>query len=62
LTDHVGVTRLIVLPRIVAIVNWSIAFNDQLRLCTVKVSDVVAKLVLPPELESQHLAVAEFSP
>jgi hypothetical protein len=40
-------------PLLIRFVRGSVTLNDQLRFATIKVGDVVTKLMLPSELESK---------
>jgi hypothetical protein len=53
LRDHVRVTLLIVMPLLVGFVYRAIAFNNQLGIATIEVSDIVSKLMLSSEFESE---------
>jgi hypothetical protein len=62
LADHIGVAFLIVMPSFVFSVHAAVTFNHQLRLATIEVGHVIAKLVLAPEFESEKLAISEKLP
>ena len=50
------------MPLLIRFVHRPIALNYELGLVAVEVSNVVAKLVLPPEFESEQLTVAQKLP
>ena len=62
LGDHVRVSVLVVVPSLMVIVHGAIAFNNEVGIATVEVSDVITKLVLSSELETEQLTIAEKSP
>jgi hypothetical protein len=62
LRDHVSVAILIMMSLLIGFMRCAIAFNDQLRLATVEVSNVVAKLMLAPEFESEQLPIPKECP
>jgi len=44
------------------IMNGSIAFDYELRFATIEVGDIVSKLMLSPEFETEELAIAQELP
>ena len=62
LRAKVGVTLMVGLLAFRGRVNITVAFDDQLRVVTEEIGDVVAKLVLPPKLCPTQLAIAKKLP
>jgi hypothetical protein len=50
------------MPLLIWFVRGSIALNDQLRIATIKVRDVIAKLMLPSEFEPDQLTISKKLP
>ncbi|HMJ24865.1 MAG TPA: hypothetical protein VK475_03520 [Pyrinomonadaceae bacterium] len=51
--DQVGVALLVMMPLLVWFMCGTIALNHEVRLATEEVSDVITKLMLSSELETQ---------
>ena len=62
MSNHVCISILIVIPLLILIVHRAITLNHKLGLSTVEVRNVVTKLMLSSEFESEQLAVAEELP
>ena len=53
LADHISITFLIMVPRFISIVYFTVAFDHQICFTTEKICDVATDLMLPPEFEAQ---------
>jgi hypothetical protein len=53
LAEHVGVSRLVVMPRIISLVNFPVTFNNQVGFTAEEVCDVISKLMLAPKFETK---------
>jgi hypothetical protein len=62
LRNHVGVALLIVVPSFVLTMNRTIALDHEVGFAAVKVSNVIADLVLPPEFVAKESAIAQQLP
>src|SRR6188474_1468560 len=54
LRNHTSVALLIMMPPFVLAMDATIAFDYKICFAAIKVSDVIADLMLPPELESKE--------
>ena len=50
------------MPLLVRFVRGPIAFNNKISLVAIEVSDVITKLMLPPEFESKELSIPQQPP
>jgi len=50
------------MPLLVRFVRGPIAFNNKISLVAIEVSDVITKLMLPPEFESKELSIPQQLP
>jgi hypothetical protein len=53
LADHVGVSPLIVMPRLICLMNLPVTFNDQVSFTAEEVCDVISKLMLATKFETK---------
>ena len=50
------------MPSFVRFVGSTVAFNNKISFVAVKVSNVIAELMLPPEFEAKQSTIAQQSP
>jgi hypothetical protein len=62
LRNHTSVALLIMMPPFVLAMDATIAFDYKICFAAIKVSDVIADLMLPPELESKESSIPQHSP
>ena len=53
LLDHIGVAVSVVMPLLVSFMHRAVTLNDQTRLATIEVSQIIAELMLSSEFESE---------
>ncbi|HYX30027.1 MAG TPA: hypothetical protein VE863_15910 [Pyrinomonadaceae bacterium] len=62
LAYHVSITHLIVMPLLTCIVHIAVTFDNQIRIATKEVRDVITELILPTELETFQLPISKSLP